>query len=208
MMRIVLSLALALALGLAPVAMAADQPPKATADAYPPDAVKDLYAGCSKAKDVPADKVKPVCTCYTALLPANVPYSTFAKANSQLKAKGFAGLDADGKAALEKNGYVVDYCRLKNDAAGTMEERGTFPAPALPALHESCMSFEDVATGKKEAFCHCYEELIRTKLSYRDWRLLSLALATKGTSHLDREEANIFDFVRSVRLGCGGAPAK
>lgn len=222
MMRFVLSLVLALGmlaltsmliptLGAAGSALAADTGQSTQTqpfEQYPSDAVKGLYEGCVKAKGLPADKAKEVCSCYTVLLQVDVPYSVFKKANADLKARGFDGLDADGKLAMEKNGYVVDYCRLKKAAAGTAEERGTFPPAALPALHQSCMDFGDVAADKKEQFCGCYENQVRTQMSYSDWRLLSLALQTKGLGRLDGEETRIFDVVRAARLGCGGTPAK
>ena len=203
---LVLATALTLASGPGNRVSAADAPSQG--EQYPADAVNALYDGCTRAKDLPADKVKPVCNCYAVMVQATVPYSVFAKTNAELKAKGFDGLDAEGKTAMEKNRYDGEYCRLKHEAAGTAEERATFPESALPALHASCMNFEDVAADRKARFCTCYESLVRTKITYSDWMLLSLAIQTKGVSRLDRDEARTFVIVRSARLGCGGPPAK
>jgi hypothetical protein len=208
MMRFVLSPVLALILALAATvatsgaAMAADSDQTSGFQKYPPDAVEGLYHGCLNHKDLPADKAQPICRCYTVLLQADVPYSVFAKTNADLKAKGPEGLDAAGKAAMEKNANVADYCRLKEGAAGSAEERGTFPESAVPALHASCMNFDDVAADKRPQFCGCYESLVRTKIAYSDWRLLSLAIATKGIEHLDPQESDIFGQVRTARLSC------
>jgi hypothetical protein len=203
LLSLVLAFALCLALGLDGVASAADPTTETSGfQKYPPEAVDGLYKGCSKAKDLPADKVKAVCSCYTVLVQVDVPYSVFAKTNAQLKAKGFDGLDADGKATMEKNANAAAYCRLKDVAADATEERGTFPASALPALHESCMNFSDVPTDKRQSFCGCYEQFVRTKITYSDWRLLSLAIATKGVEHLDGQETGILGAVREVRQSC------
>ena len=203
-----LCLAIALAFMTLPAAArAADaKPGAASADRYPPAAAKGLYDGCMKSKDLPADLAKGVCACYAGLMQIDVPYSVFAKTSAEIKAKGFKGLDAEGKEAIEKNGYIADYCRLRNGAAGTAQERGTFPESAMPALHASCMAFKDVAPDQREKFCGCYESLVRTRITYSDWRQLSLAIAVKGAGHLDPNEENIFGVIRSARLACGGAP--
>lgn len=203
MMRFVLSLVLALTVATSGVAVAADPGTETPSfQKYPPDAVEGLYQGCLKAKDLPSDKAQQVCRCYTVLIQVDVPYSVFAKTNADLKDKGPQGLDADGKVAMEKNANAADYCRLKEGTAASAEERATFPEDALQGLHASCMNFNDVAADKREGFCRCYDDLVRTKISYSDWRLLSLAIATKGAEHLDGQEADIFGQVRAIRLSC------
>jgi hypothetical protein len=204
-MRSLALLLLAVMIGWNGAALAADKTTNSSKiERYPTEAAKSLYEGCVKSKSTPADRAKPICSCYIAIIQGTVPYSVFQKTNADLKAKGFDGLDADGKAAMEKNRYAADYCRLKHDAANATEERGTFPDDALPALHASCMDFKDVPDAKKQTFCACYETLVRTKISYSDWRLLGLAIQTKGINQLDGEEAHILSAVRDAKLSCGG----
>jgi hypothetical protein len=69
------------------------------------------------------------------------------------------------------------------------------------------MNFKDVPDDKKKTFCGCYEGLIRTKVTYADWVLLSLALQTKGPDQLDGDETRTFDAARSAWFACGGGPA-
>ncbi len=204
-MRFLALFVLAVLIGFGGAAAAADKTAPATkVDRYPAEAAKSLYEGCAKAKNIPADKAKTICSCYIAIIQGTVPYSVFQKTNADLKAKGFDGLDAEGKAALEKNNYAVDYCRLKHQAASVSEERGTFPESSLPALHASCMDFKDVPDAQKQKFCGCYETIVRAKISYTDWHLLGLAIETKGLYQLDGEETRIFNVVRDARLSCGG----
>ncbi len=208
-MRVLALFLLAAAIGYGGAAAAADKTANSSKiERYPAEAAKSLYDGCAKAKGTPADRAKPICSCYIAIIQGTVPYSVFQKTNADLKAKGFDGLDAEGKAAMEKNAYAADYCRLKHGAASADEERGTFPASALPALHASCLAFKDVPDAGKEKFCGCYEALVRTKISYEEWRLLGLAIQTKGINQLDGEETRIINAVKNVRASCGGIPAK
>ncbi|HEY1722706.1 MAG TPA: hypothetical protein VGG27_15790 [Magnetospirillaceae bacterium] len=202
-MRFIVSLVMAATIGFAPVAWAADSA-TATAGKYPAETVKSLREGCLNAKDVPADKRQSVCSCYTTAVQADIPYATFAKVSETLKTKGPDGLDADSKAAMEKNIFDVNYCRIKNGAGSTAEERATFPDAGVPALHNSCMAFKDIPDNKKSSFCTCYEGMIRTKITYSDWMLLGLAIQLKGVQGLDSEEKGIFSIVRQVRVGCGG----
>lgn len=203
---LMLAFSVALAVGLGSPAHAADS--AAAADKYPADTLKALREGCMKAKDVPADKVQAVCSCYTATVQMDIPYATFARVGETLKTKGPQGLDEEGKTAMEKNAFDVNYCRLKYQAVGSEEERATFPAADLPALHNSCMAYPDIPDSQKPAFCKCYEGLIKTKITYSDWVLLRLAIQIKGVKDLDKDEARIFNDVRVVRLDCGGTPAK